>query len=448
MGNGQSVHGHNPSHVKIYKDLLQIQNARKRADMIRLLMTDEQYKSAAKGYGMYSHFLAYISRVDSGQQPDRLPGEVSTAAPQQPQPSRHSSIMPFQEPARSYADRPAAAVVTKGRRNEKALSYFQSCLEVLGLEEEVALTEDTLKKAYKRAAVKAHPDKGGTEQDFEAVTRAHAYLGEIIQRIKGVRPSTGKGATAISGAQSGAAISGASRAAQSATLQLTDIGHNGLSAMQITRAQDEKRWDTMEPIRLNPKKLDLDAFNKMFEQTRIPDPDEDGYGDWLKAEEGTTGSGQPKFSGKFNRDVFNRAFEEEAAAAAARRQAQGGGQGEPEALTLAPSAVEVGRGRPSNYTAAMNSDLHFTDLRNAFTSDNMITTQVADVRVENRNFEQYSAKWKQAPTPLSQGEMAQIEAIKSREQEQERARQARAQQELSVADSYFERMKRLVVTNK
>jgi hypothetical protein len=96
----------------------------------------------------------------------------------------------------------------------------------------------------------------------------------------------------------------------------------------------------------------------------------------------------------------------------------------------------------------MNADLHFTDLRNAFTNDNMITTHVADVKVEERNFEKYSAQWKQAPTPLSQKEVAAIDAAKAYQEEQERTRSARAQQELSVADSYFERMKRLVTTNK
>jgi curved DNA-binding protein CbpA len=429
--------GQNQSFVKIYKDLLQIQSARKRADMIRLLMADEQYKQAAREMGLYAHFLGYVAKVDAGQLPDRLPGE--SVAPQQQQ-QQHSSLLPFQDyRTKVYNERPSA-IVTKSRRNEKALTYFQSCLEVLGLEEEVALTEETLKKAYKRAAIKAHPDKGGTEEDFEAVTRAHAYLGEILQRIKGVRPS----AATASGATSGNG-STASRA-PTAALQLTDIGQGGFSAMQISRVQDEKRWEKMEPVRLNPKKLDLDAFNKMFEQTRIPDPDEDGYGDWLKAEDSGTGS-QPKFSGKFNRDVFNRAFEEEAAAAAARRAAAGG-QEEPEALNLAASAVEIGRGRPSSYTAAMNADLHFTDLRNAFTSDNMITTQVADVKVENRNFEKYSAQWKQAPAPLSHADLAAIEAGKARKEAEEMARKARADQELSVADSYFERMKRLVITNK
>jgi curved DNA-binding protein CbpA len=424
--------GHNPSFVKIYKDLLQIKNARKRADMMRMLMVDDKYKAAARDMGLYTHFLTYIARVDAGQVPSPLPGETA-AAPQQP-PARPNALMPFQqEPARGYSDRPAA-VITKGRRNEKALTYFQSCLQVLGLEEEVALTDDALKKAYKRAAVKAHPDKGGSEQDFEAVTRAHAYLGEILRRINGggalaaapPNPSGGYGSS-------------------QGQLQLTDAGHApNVTAMQMSRAQEEKRWESMEPVRLNPKKLDLDAFNKMFEQTRIPDPDGDGYGDWLKKADDAAAPTGPKFSGKFNRDVFNQAFEEEA-----RRGAGGANRfSDPEALSLAPSAVEVGRGRPTSYTAAMNADLHFTDLRNAFTTDNMITTHVADVRVEDRNFEKYTAQYKAAPAALTREQVQALEVAKAREEAYERERAARAEQELSTADSYFERMKRLVTTNK
>ena len=174
--------------------------------------------------------------------------------------------------------RPSAHIM-KGRRNEKALNYFQKCLEVLGLEEEVALTEEALKKAYKRVALKAHPDKGGTEEEFEAITRAHAYLGEILLRIKGGRKKEG-------------------------VVEAPE-------ALQDTRKEASKDWEMVQPVRLNPKKLDMNAFNQMFEQTRIPDPEEDGYGDWLKGAEG--GSAGPKFGGKFNRDVFNQAFEEEAA---------------------------------------------------------------------------------------------------------------------------------------
>jgi curved DNA-binding protein CbpA len=302
----------------------------------------------------------------------------------------------------------------KGRRNEKALNYFQKCLEVLGLEEEVALTEETLKKAYKRVALKAHPDKGGTEEDFEAITRAHAYLGEILLRVKGGRGKEGK--------------------------------VEAPEALQDNRKVDAKQWEMVQPVRLNPKKLDMNAFNQMFEQTRIPDPEEDGYGDWLKGADDAGGTG-PKFGGKFNRDVFNRAFEEEAA----KRRAQGQDitVRQPEALTLAPSAgVELGRGGGGSFTAAANASLKFTDLKNAYTSDNMITTQVAGVTVEARSFDKYSSSRKQAPAPLTDQEMAGVMAAEAAAARREEQRRLRAAQEDSMGSQYFERMKRLVITNK
>jgi curved DNA-binding protein CbpA len=300
----------------------------------------------------------------------------------------------------------------KGKRNEKALNYFQKCLEVLGLEEEVALTEDSLKKAYKKVALKAHPDKGGSEEDFEAITRAHAYLGEILLRIKGGRTKEGK--------------------------------VEAPEALQDNRATDSKQWEMVEPVRLNPKKLDMNVFNQMFEQTRIPDPEEDGYGDWLKSAEGPADG--PKFGGKFNRDVFNQAFEEEA-------KRRGTGQElsvrQPEALFMAPNAgVELGRTGGNGFTAAANASLKFTDLKSAYTSENMITNQVADVRVDARSFEQYSSSRKAAPAPLSNQEMAGVMAAEAAAAKREEQRRIRAAQEDSLGAQYFERMKRLVITNK
>lgn len=408
MGNVQSL---DPGHVRIYKNLLQIKNPKTRAEMIRTLLIAPEYVASFRTAGVYANMLAYIARVEAGQQPAALPGEMamtSVAAPQHRLTT--TQIIDFAPP--QIQQRPSAAVM-KGKRNEKALNYFQSCLEVLGLEEEIALTEDALKKAYKRKALKAHPDKGGNEQDFEAITRAHAYLGEILLRIKGGRTKEG-------------------------VVEAPE-------ALRDTREGASKEWEMVQPVRLNPKKLDMNAFNQMFEQTRIPDPEEDGYGDWLKGADGpATGT---KFGGKFNRDVFNQAFEEEARTKA--RTGQELAVREPEALTLTPNVgVELGRTGGGGFTAAANANLKFTDLRNAYTSDNMITNQVADVRVETRSFDQYSSSRKQAPTPLSNQELAGVQAAEAAAAKREEQRRLRAAQEDSVGSQYFERMKRLVLTNK
>jgi curved DNA-binding protein CbpA len=419
MGNAQAVQ--NTAHIRIYKELLKIQNPATRVEMIRTLLAGQEYLASARISGVYSHLLAYIARVDAGQRPAALPGEMAMTAVQQPQ-QRQIQYQQSQTQIVNHAPPPPhllphsqqrpSAHIMKGRRNEKALNYFQKCLEVLGLTEEVALTEEALKKAYKRVALKAHPDKGGTEEEFEAITRAHAYLGEILLRIKGGRKKEG-------------------------VVEAPE-------ALQDTRKEASKDWEMVEPVRLNPKKLDMNAFNQMFEQTRIPDPEEDGYGDWLKGADGP--SAGPKFGGKFNRDVFNQAFEEEAA----KRRAQGGQVTvrQPEALTLAPmSGVELGRGGGGNYTAAVGSSMKFTDLKNAYTSENMITNQVSDVRVEARSFDQYSSSRKQAPAPLSNQEMAGVMAAEAAAAKREEQRRLRAAQEDSLGAQYFERMKRLVITN-
>lgn len=445
MGQGQSLQPYNSSHVRIYRDLLRIQNPVTRAEMIRTLLAGQEYVATAKAAGVYAHLLSYISRVQAGERPSApLPGESAMntvviggtgggtggglTASQAPQVSRTSSYVAPQQlvsydPSagglRPQVQQRPSQVVAKGRRNEKALNYFQSCLQVLGLEEEVALTDEALKKAYKKAAVRAHPDKGGSEEEFEAVTRAHAYLGEILRRVRGGREKEGK--------------------------------VEAPEALRDQRTKDSKAWELAEPVRLNPKKLDLDAFNKMFEQTRIPDPEDEGYGDWLKSTEGEgAAAAAAKFSGKFNRDVFNRMFEEEARA---KGRANGGAGQElalrqPEALTLAPtSGVLLGRGAGGDFTAAANASMKFTDLRNAFTRENMITTQVADVQVEQRSFDRYSQQYKAAPAPLADHEMAAIAAAEKAAAQRERQRQLRAAEEDTVASQYFERMKRLVITN-
>ena len=440
MGNGQSLSAYNPSHIRIYKDLIRIQDPTTRASMIRTVLAGPDYVASARAAGIYSHLLSYLGRVQGGEVPPQLPGEVAMAAAQKgmappPQFQRPMEMIEYGVNAiRPVIQQRPSQVVAKGRRNEKAITYFQSCLQVLGLEEEVALTEDTLKRAYKQAAIKAHPDKGGSEEEFEAVTRAHAYLGEILRRIGG---GGGGGSGAAKSSKRGGSIT----APAQGTMALTN---GGIHDTRPTSIALPTSLTTMEPVRLNPDKLDLKQFNEVFEKTRIPDPDDDGYGDWLKDSNDGGGSSAPKFSGKFNRDVFNAAFEEDAR----RRGGAGSTAMEAEAMTLAPHAVEIGRGKAASYTAAANASLKFTDLRSAYTHDADLTSQVANVKVEDRKFAAYSAQWKQGPTPLGQGELAAIQANEAAASAREEQRRLRVDQQRSVEEAYFDRMKGLVQTNK
>ena len=366
--------------------------------MIQTLLAGPEYMQSFKEAGIYSALLQYMSRYQRGEHPGLLPGEqqvVSTTLTHR----SNQQTNPY--------DR-----ITKHNSNEKALSYFQLCLQVLSLEEEVALTEVELKKAYKKAAIKAHPDKpGGSDKAFEAVTRAYAYLTEILKRIQGGR-------------------SGPLKDVEAPTL------------LRSEREKESEAFKQVEPVRLNANKLDLNAFNQMFEQTRIPDPEEDGYGDWLKNEKEVSA---PKFSGKFNRDVFHKMFDDEINKNGPVKQAVS-----PQALMLAPNyGVELGRDKPADFTAAANASmgLKYTDLKAAYTTESTFSGQISGVNVDNRDFNSYQESRKRAPDPLRNEELSAIAQMEKEAEEREKRRQVRAAQESINAQDYHERMKRLVITD-
>jgi hypothetical protein len=192
----------------------------------------------------------------------------------------------------------------------------------------------------------------------------------------------------------------------------------------------------------------METFNKVFEETRLPDPDGDGYGDWLKNEAAETSGKQNKFSGKFNRDVFNSAFESEV-----RSRATTGNQQlsvmQPQALTMAPTmGIELCREKPDDFTAANLNGLKFTDLKKAYTSESMFSHQVAGVQVSAKSLEAARTERKGTVVPLNDAEMAAV-AEGERQQQFRQQQQARriVDEDQRITD-HFQRLQRYVITNQ
>jgi len=421
-----------PRHIGIYKKLLAIQNYQTRLQMIDTLLGDPTIVHSARIAGIYSSLLQFAAAVRHGTQPPHLPGEAGGGGNTQkqqvlPKPVLQQRIQNSPHPVQMQIVQQTYSQdhyqrLSKPKSKDKALSFFTACLKVLAIEEEVALTESGLKNAYKKAALRAHPDKqGGSKEAFDAVTRAYAYLQDILRLVKG---NSTKGESAVP----------------------------ELGAVQSQRSNDSESWKMpSEPVVLNAKNLNMTAFNNLFEQTRVPDPDDDGYGDWLKDEDVRKEKrlkGSKKFSEEFNREVFNQMFEEEQHAYG-RNDTQLMKFQHPQELIMAPtSGVELGRERPADYTAAPNADVQYTDLRQAYTKENTITEKVSGIRVEARDFNTYQAQRERAPDMYSQSELASLAQHEAQQKSREEARRIRAAQEQVGARDYFERMKQLVITHK
>ena len=124
MGQGvSSLNNFEPSHVRIYKSILQIENPQTRLKMIQTVIQGPEYIQSAKAAGIYSHLLSYFAQVRSGETPSPLPGELGK--PQPTNTGRNAII----EHKKQVSD--PSTQVLKQRGNEKAMNYFQNCLLVL-----------------------------------------------------------------------------------------------------------------------------------------------------------------------------------------------------------------------------------------------------------------------------------------------------------------------------
>ena len=192
--------------------------------------------------------------------------------------------------------------------------------------------EKTLKKAYLKAAMKAHPDRGGTPQEFQKVSIAFGVLQKKLKE------------------------------------RSSNHSHNELR----DTARDYYTQQLNQPkVNVNmTENFDIDVFNKIYDENKIPDVYDEGYGNWMNNNPALESEQQKMFQNGFNKDMFNATFENYK-----REQSQRNPQNalvkyqEPEvkiSMSNADSIMTLGQGKITDFSG--NSDnLTYTDYKQAFT---------------------------------------------------------------------------------
>jgi curved DNA-binding protein CbpA len=412
---GNQVSRENPSmssdHMLVYNKILQIKSPQTRVDMLKTILSGPEFVNAAKHAGIYMGILQYMRAITYNEPGlHLLPGEkapVGTAVASVP---RLKNAV--EAGAGANAGQGTLTIMHNGKA-QKAKDYFNWSLEVLGLSDTDGLTLEGIKQAYKKAAARAHPDKqGGSEKAFKDVTKASTYLIDIVSKITGRRPTD------------------------------KSVEHE-IKAEQHQRKEESDKWANFKPAKLDPKNLNMKAFNDIFEQTHMKDEDEDGYENWLKGE-GEADIPKPK--GEYNREAFMRNFEDNIRKTAAPSSQQL--VLNPNAMALvAPVGTELGRDRPAEYTAPFMADANYTDLRAAYTQHNTIMNHVANVRYEERSYDKYKSSYEAGPGALSAQEQEMLRRSEEELQERERLRQLRhAQQQYKQLEN-AERLRTMLISN-
>lgn len=192
--------------------------------------------------------------------------------------------------------------------------------------------EKILKKAYLKKAMKAHPDRGGTPQAFQQISIAFTLLQKKLKERE------------------------------------NNHSHNELR----DTAKDYYTQQMNSPkVNVNmTENFDVDVFNQIYEQNKIPDVYDDGYGNWMNDNPALESDQQKLFQNGFNKDMFNATFENYK-----REMNQRNPQNalvkyqEPEvkiSMSNSDSIMTLGQGKITDFSG--NSDnLAYTDYKQAFT---------------------------------------------------------------------------------
>jgi curved DNA-binding protein CbpA len=138
---------------------------------------------------------------------------------------------------------------------------------------------DDLKQAYKKMAMRTHPDKpSGNAEQFQLVTKCYLSL---LEKYK----------------------------AREHDKQFDDLKKGSKNYLEDQKNNRMVNKEIPSGGYVDKEKFDLKVFNKIYEQNKLWDSNDDGYGDWFTSEKNEEPPTE-LFGNKFNLNVFNSTFED------------------------------------------------------------------------------------------------------------------------------------------
>jgi curved DNA-binding protein CbpA len=265
-------------------------------------------------------------------------------------------------------------------------------------------TFDQLKKSYKKLAVKTHPDRPtGSKEKFQLVTKCYFHLLEKLKKQE-----------------------------QDKTFhQLRQSSQNYINNQQ-NNTQHNKQMQ-----KLGRDNFNLRMFNKVFEEHKLYDPNDEGYEDWFKKDSTTQ---QPQiFSDKFNLDVFNSTFNNHKDSTTTEIMKYE----EPHAMLSCNRMkyTEIGGANKGNFSKApeRGNDLSYTDLKSAYTKGDLINPNSVKYKTY-RNVDELERDRANVSHEMTPEEMTRREMIRIREAEEEERRQERVRRQDMLSAEQYQRI--------
>ena len=274
-------------------------------------------------------------------------------------------------------------------------------------------TIDDLKSAYKRLAMKTHPDKpGGNVEQFQLVTKCYMSLLEKYKNRE------------------------------------TDRNFNDLRVGSKNYIEDQSKYtNTKHKSSVNlptveKDRFDVKIFNTIYEQNKLWDSGDDGYGDWFQSEE----TEQPTeiFGKKFNLNVFNSTFEGYKDKVTAENGAIQEYKDPQELVSCSTgfTDIDIFARKINDFsktlpTGKSKNDLAYTDLKTAYTSKGAFIDPNKVEYKQYKNIDDLKKDRSNIRYDMTKEQMRDYELKKKREQEEEEYRQKLISQRDNIITTNF-----------
>ena len=269
-------------------------------------------------------------------------------------------------------------------------------LQKLGFQRIEEVSTETLKRAFKRAAVESHPDKGGSEGDFDLILSAYLYLSTIMKRSTG-----GRG---------GFQVLDPSEVRQAREDQFVSELNNLVS-------------EVFDQVDQNKNEKFLQEFNEQFEKTHIRE-NEVGYEEWFRSHDDI----KEESVKADNPDTWNRSFE--------TRVKQG--KPEPTSMILHPDQMafvsgstrgsSLIQGTGHSFTSDVEANPEYTDLHKAYTAENTVYDKIPVYQEHQRTFESLLKERDLVYTTELDRDLEAIAAYEKQKQEEEKEHKLRIEE--------------------
>ena len=249
--------------------------------------------------------------------------------------------------------------------------------------------EQSLKKAYLKAAMKSHPDRGGTPAAFQQVSIAYTLLKKKLKERENTH------------------------------------SHNDMRDQSREYIQGQAN---QPKVNVNMKdNFDVNVFNKIYEDNKIPEVFDEGYGSWMESNPALESGEGKLFQNGFNKDLFNSTFEQYKREQTAQQSAKGQlvQYQEPEvrmSMSNQDSLVTLGQGKITNF-GGTTDNLHFTDYKQAFTDGSTLidpsTVDAGGRATSVRGIKAQRSNLSYTMTPEDERRLA-IQRVQEQKEEQDR----------------------------